>query len=92
MGRSEIGGQLSAQSVHHGRTLLAAQNDNMKEEQMNFIDSSDFEKTLSTLERLEKSMEAWSKQDTVSSSKDLMLFKGQGSMCPTYFNITESQR
>ena len=83
--------QISQNDIYHGRTLLSARNENLKEEQFDFLRQQDLEKAQSTLERLRKSMEILANPDSVSSSRDLMPFNS-GSMCPTYFNSTESQR
>ena len=93
LGSNDATRQISPSDVHRGRTLLSAQNENIKEEQFDYLRHPDFEKAQSTLERLRKSMEFLAQPDTISGSKDLILFnKARDSMCPTFFNTTESQR
>ena len=93
LGSNDATKRISPSDVHHGRTLLSAQDENVKDEPFDYLRQPDFEKAQSTLERLRKSMEIWGQPDSVSGSKDLMLFnKARDSMCPTFFNSTESQR
>ena len=91
LGSNDVPQQISQNDIHHGRTLLFAQDENKKEQQFDYLRPRDFEKAQSTLERLRKSMEILAQPESLSSSRDLMPFN-KGSMCPTYFNTTESQR
>ena len=99
LGPNDPSQQLQQSVIHHGRTLLSnPEQTNYKEEQSDFVtrtpDPDFLQKAEETLNRLRKSMEMWSSSDpSASSSKDLVLFnKGLDSICPTYFNTSESQR